>query len=147
MYYTYMDKVFEALTNVHLKYNWLISNYECNCYPNELIPFGKEYVWITGEKLNQIIFENEIQFIWGVFSAFEKDIKKEDALKYPLPYADGNPSYWRNNFNIQHPLAKIEIVPWDSTLVLIIAEENIVVESFLKSFPLAEELSEYNSRH
>ncbi len=93
MYYTFMDKIFTGLNNIELEYNWLIPDYECNDYPHELIPFNKEYVWISGEELNRIVYENKIQFIWGVFSAFEKDIKIEDALNYPLPYADGNSSF------------------------------------------------------
>lgn len=67
-------------------------------------------------------------------------------MKYPLPYADGNPNFWVTDAKIQHPLAEIEIVPWDSTLVLIISKQDSIIESFLNNYPLAEELSDYNSR-
>lgn len=146
MYYTYMNKIFYALDNIQLEYNWLISHYECNQYPDEHIPCDKEYVWVSGVDLSRIVFENEIQFIWGVFSAFKKEIMLNDVLEYTLPYADGNPSFWSTSFNIQHPLAEFEIVPWDSSLVLLISKHDTVVESFLKAFPLAEDLLVYNSK-
>lgn len=103
-------------------------------------------MWILGEDLTRVVFENNIQFIWGVFSAFDKNIKIEDVLKYPLSYADGNPSFWSNNYKMQNPLAEIEIVSWDSASVLIIAKQDEVVDYFLKSFPLAEDLIEYNRK-
>lgn len=146
MYYTYMDKIFDALDNIQLEYNWLISHYECNQYPDELIPYNKEYVWVSGDDLTRIVSENKIQFIWGAFSAFNKEIMLNDVIEYSLPYADGNPNFWSTDFNIQHPLAEIEIVPWDSSLVLLISKHDTVVESFLKAFPLAEDLSVHNSK-
>lgn len=45
----------------------------------------KYYIWLSCEELFELILENEIQFIWGVFLAFQKSIKKEDVLIYDLP--------------------------------------------------------------
>lgn len=39
-----MDEVFLAFNNMQLNYNWLITDYECNDYPDEMIPYNKEYV-------------------------------------------------------------------------------------------------------
>ena len=142
-----MDKVFTSINNTQLNYNWLITNYECNDYPDESIPYNKEYVWISGDELTKIVFNNRIQFIWGVFSGFDKSIQLSDVLKYTLPYADGNPNFWIKDFKIQHPLAEIEIVPWDSGLVLLISKNADIIETFLKKFPMAEDLSEYNTRY
>jgi len=141
-----MDEIFLAFNNMPLNYNWLITDYECNDYPDEMIPYNKEYVWISGRDLWRIVCENEIQFIWGVFSAFSKDITLNDVLKYSLPYADGNPNFWVKNINMQHPLAEIEIVPWDSSLVLLISKHDEIAESFLNYFSYAEDLVTYNSR-
>lgn len=145
MFYTYMDKVFTAINNIQLNYNWLITNYECNCYPDETILYNKDYVWISGEELTKIVYSNKIQFIWGAFSAFDKSILQDNVLKYPLPYSD-SPDFWIKDFKIQHPLAEIEIVPWDSGLVLLISNNDEIVDTFLKKCPLAEDLSEYNAR-
>ncbi len=141
-----MDEIFLAFNNMQLNYNWLITDYECNDYPDEMIPYNKEYVWISGRDLWRTVCENEIQFIWGVFSAFSKDITLNDVLKYSLPYADGNPNFWVKNINMQHPLAEIEIVPLDSSLVLLISKHDEIVESFLNYFPYTEDLVTHNSR-
>lgn len=45
----------------------------------------KYYIWLSCKELFELILENEIQFIWGVFLAFQKSIKKEDVLIYDLP--------------------------------------------------------------
>lgn len=145
-FYTYMDKVFTSMEDEQMHYNWLITNYECNDYPDSKIPFNQDYVWISGEELTEIVTSNKIQFIWGVFSGFKKDVLLSDVLKYSLPYADGNPNFWTKDFNIQHPLAEVEIVPWDSTLVLLISKRDCITETFMKNLPLAEDLMAYNTR-
>lgn len=146
-YYTYLKKVFNAIENEQIKFNWLITN--CECYPknedlNEL--FSKEYVWISGEKLTDAINKEDIQFIWGVFSGFSKDITLKEILMYDLPFADGNERYWVDNVVIQHPLANIEIVAWDSTLTMFISRDNELVQRYMNSFPLAKDLSAQNAK-
>jgi len=144
-YYTYLDEVFPAFENEQLKYNWLISVFECNQYLDDILPYGVEYVWLSGKELTDMVCSKEIQFIWGVLSAFNKNIALEQVLKYDLPWADGYKGFWHNPISIQHPLADVEIVPWDSSLVLLIAKDNIWVDRFLKHFPLGEDLALHNS--
>lgn len=146
-YYTHMTKVFKAIGNEQIKYNWLITN--CECYPQaeEVYKlFSKEYVWISGDELTEIISKEEFQIIWGVFSGFSKGIKLEEVLKYDLPFADGYKGFWVDNVSVQHPLADIEIVAWDSSLTLFISKEENLVQQFRDSFPLSEDLSERNTR-
>ena len=110
-WFTDVFKIFGAINNIALNYNWLITDIEC--HPNnEAIRnlFSQEYVWISGEELTKILNENSIQFIWGVFSGFSEGIKLQDVLKYPLPYADENAGFWVDKPQIQHPLATVEIV-------------------------------------
>jgi len=144
-YFTYMGPIFQGINNEQIKYNWLITN--CECYPgNKKISdmFSKKYCWISGEQLTEIIYEEEFQFIWGVFSGFSKDISLEEVLKYDLPNADGQGGFWQNNVTIQHPLADIEIVAWDSSLTLFISKIDELVDNFRQSFPLSEDLLERN---
>jgi hypothetical protein len=145
-FYTYMDKVFTSIDDEQLNYNWLITNYECNDYPDSKIPYNQDYVWISGKELTEIVTSSKIQFIWGVFSGFKKDVLFNDVLKYPMPYADGNPSFWTKDFNIQHPLAEVEIVLWDSALVLLLSKRDYIAETFMKNLHLAEDLMAYNTR-
>ena len=144
-YFTHLKKVFLAINNVQNNYNWLITDHMC--YPQikeyaEL--FFNEYFWISGEKLTEMINKEDFQWIWAVLSGFKKDIPKEEVLKYNFPEADGYTGFWRNPISIQHTLADIEIVPWDSSLVLFISKDEDIVDNFKKGFPLAEDLEKYN---
>jgi hypothetical protein len=146
-YYTYMSKVFNAIEDEQLKYNWLIT--DCECYPqdeslNEL--FSKEYVWISGKHLTDIINKEDFQFIWGVFSGFLPEVTLEEILKFNLPFADGYGGFWVDNVGIQHPLSTIEIVAWDSSLTLLISEYDDLVQKFMHNLPLAKDLSAENTR-
>lgn len=147
-YYTHMDKVFNAIENEQLKYNWLIT--DCECYPedkniNEM--FSKEYIWISGEQLTEIINKDDFQFIWGVFSGFPLEVTLEETLRYDLPFADGYKGFWVDNVGIQHPLAEVEIVAWDSSLTLLISKDDNLVRKFRSNFPLSEDLSALNTRN
>jgi hypothetical protein len=145
--YTDMEKIFRVIENEQIKYNWLITN--CECYTeNEKIDelFSKEYLWISGEELTEVIAKVNIQFIWGVFSGFPKEITLEEVLKHELPFADGYRQYWVDNVIVQHPLADIEIVAWDSSLTLFISKDDELVEKFRRGFPLSEDLSSRNTR-
>lgn len=119
-YYTYMSKVFSSIENEQLKYNWLIT--DCECYPEDRSInkiFSKEYIWISGHQLTEIICKEDFQFVWGVFSGFHPNITLEEILKYDLPYANGYKGFWLDNVDIQHKLAEVEIVAWDSSLTLL----------------------------
>lgn len=145
-YYTYMNKIFNAIENEQLKYNWLITN--CDCYPKNVKfknLFSNEYIWLTGKQLTDIVKEEDIQFVWAVFSGFSKDINLEDVLKYSFPLADGYEGFWTNDVGIQHPLADIEIVAWDSSLTLFISRNDSLVQRFRQSFNLSENLSLKNT--
>lgn len=69
----------------------------------------------------------------------------EKILKYPSPYVEGNSSFWNVNIQIQHPLAEIEIVPWDSSLVLVLSKNDSIISKFKENYPQAIELVKFNS--
>lgn len=146
-YFTHMSEIFQAIGNEQLKYNWLITDCECNLYDEELYElFSKEYIWISGEQLTEIINKNDFQFIWGVFSGFSKEVNLEEVLKYDLPFADGYKGFWVDNVGIQHPLADIEIVAWDSSLTMFISKNDDLVNKYKCYFPLSEDLSAQNKK-
>jgi hypothetical protein len=146
-YYTNLSNVFSAIENAQRNYNWLIT--DCECYPNspqinELL--FKEYCWLSGDELTKIVEEENFQWIWAVLSGFEKNIPLDKVLKYELPYADGYSGFWKNPITLQHPLASVEIVPWDSSLTLLISKDEKAVIDFMNAFPLSEDLSSYNAK-
>ena len=146
-HYTDLNKVFDFINNRQVEYNWLIT--DCDCYPYNYVTdeiLEKGYCWISGEKLTEIVEKADYQWVWAVLSGFEKSVELDDVLKYDLPYADGYPGFWKNPLTLQHPLAKIEIVPWDSALTLILSEEKEIVDTFRKYFRESEDLAEYNTK-
>lgn len=146
-YFTYIDRVFEAINNKQMDYNWLIT--DCVCYPkdpkiDEML--NRKYCWMSGEELTALVTKDNFQWIWAVLSAFDKSVELTEVLKYDLPYADGYPGFWETPINIQHPLAQMEIVPWDSSLTLLFSKNKEDVDAFLKYYPHSEPLEDYINR-
>ncbi len=139
--YTYLKKVFQAIGGAQKNYNWLIS--DADCFPttpefSKLL--GQKSCWLTGEALTAMVEQEDFQWIWGVLSGFPKSVPEEQVRQYPLPYADGYQNFWHNPLTLQHPLAEIEIVPWDSSLTLLLSKQKEIVEDFRAFFPLSEDL-------
>ena len=138
--YTDLKKVFDSIDNKQLEYNWLVT--DCECYPNEEMN-NKDYIWFTGEELTELVNKESLQWVWAVLSGFNKNIELSEVLKYDLPYADGYRGFWKLPVTIQHPLASVEIVPWDSSLVLCISKEKDIVDKFLNSYKYSQPLEDY----
>lgn len=160
-WYTDLNTVFLGVGDVLGKYNWLITDSEVNS--NHSIyeqlntkPYyikkndewvklpSPEYAFLPGEDLMKLLGNGFCQWIWGVLSGFEKTIPLDRILSHPLPYADGYRGFWENPPTIQHPLADVEIVPWDGTLVLVISKNKEIVDRFRAAFPHSKDLSDYN---
>ncbi len=82
--HTDMQAILSPIENTVLQYNWLITDYECSCYPDSRITFDNRsrYAWIKGKELLEIVNKNQIQFIWAVFSAFDNNIPLQKILEY-----------------------------------------------------------------
>lgn len=140
-WYTDMSKIVDILGNKINEYNWLITDFMFN----EADVIQGEYGFLSGEQLINMSKKN-MQWIWAVVSGIKKEIPLDEILKYPLPYADGYSGFWKNPLSIQHPLADVEIVPWDSSLTLLIAKDKELVDMYRKKFPLSEDLERYNEQ-
>ncbi len=145
---TSLKKIVEATAvDVH-DYHWLITHCECY-YPNDIELqqlLSQEYCWLTGEELSSILAKEELGCIWVVCSAFQKDIRKEDVLSYPLPYADGYEGFWTNPLTLQHPKATIEIVVFDGWTTLVLSDQKTIVDNYRKSFASSKDLTQYNQQ-
>ncbi len=144
-WYTQMSKVFEAIKNKQKDYNWLITNIDCVPQKIEERCTG-DYCWLTGEELSGIVSEDDGQWVWAVLSGFNKNITLSEVLKYSQPYAVEYKGFWRNPVSMQHPLATIEIVAWDSSLTLFFSSQEDIVKDFLNFFSFSEDLSAYNAK-
>ena len=145
--YTYLNKIFEAIDNKQKDYNWLITNYEC--YPRireiEEIFSNRDYCWLSGEELTEIIEKDNFQWIWGMLSGFDKSIGLPEILECGLPCEDDYNKYFKNPLSLQHPLASTEIVPFDSSYVMILSKDKEIVDSFMKIYSCSDDLEKINS--
>jgi hypothetical protein len=51
---------------------------------------------------------------------------------------------WKCDFQIQHPLAQIEIIAWEGTYLIMISKSQDLIHQFRIQFPKAEDWYEYN---
>lgn len=143
-YYTYLKEVFESINNKQLDYNWLIT--DCECYPTDpevAKVLDQEYCWVSGEQLTELVLKGNFQWIWADLSAFKKSVELSEVLQYDLPYANGYKGFWVKPISMQHPLAQMEIVAWDSALTLLFSKDSKDIDSFLRYFPSGELLEDY----
>lgn len=142
-----LEMLFESIGNKQKEYNWLIT--ECVSYPhNDEIArlLDSEYCWLTGEQLTELVKKENFQWIWAVISGFKKNVELQDVLKYDLPFANGYGGFWKKPLTIQHPLAHIEIVPWDGYLTLLFSDDKMIVEEYLQNIKNTIKLEEYIER-
>jgi len=144
-YFTNLHLIFGNLNGFHKQFNWLITN--CECYPQNEKYFNLfsdwNPVWISGEDLDEMVMSEEFQWVSAVLSGFKKEISKEDVFKYSEPMWD-SADLWENPVSIQHPLAEIEIVPWDGALLLFTSKDDKYALLFKEKFPDAQDLEEHN---
>lgn len=129
-YYTDILKVVNAIGGRSLNYNWLITEIETSTGDY----FYEEYVILSNDELLDNLENKKIQWIWGTFSAIPKKYKQEEILKYNLP---GVENIDKKEIKIQHPLAEIEIIAYDSTFVQLIAKNKTIAEKFKKVYKKA----------
>lgn len=144
--YTLLQKLFCEIPQLK-EYNWLITDCEAVAllYDHSIrINNMGDYGWISGEELAGILDVEDFQWIWAVLSGFNKKYTLEEIREYELPYADGYVGFWKEELSIQHPLAEVELVAWDSSCTLFISREEKLVEQFYRVYPLSEDLKEYN---
>ncbi|MFC4323257.1 hypothetical protein [Litchfieldia salsa] len=150
-----LKEILNSFNGLEKEYNWLLTDLDWS-YPDNYLDYFMDYriyddsshcrnnYLITGENLNKLANMKEVYFIWGVFSAIEKnEIVDLDTIQEE-PYADGNPNFWVENPVIQHPLAVAELVLWDSSLVLLLSKDNGFSSNFRNTFKGWKDLNAYN---
>lgn len=143
-FYTYLQNVFPAIRNAQRSYNWLVTD----CFCNVSNPIQEEidrqgYCWLSGEDLTRFAQQDKTQWIGAVFSGFEKDIPLSEILKYPLPEWE-HPGFWYNPLTLQHPLATVELVPWDSAYTLLLSKNRQLIGYYRQAYPKSQDLAAYN---
>ncbi|MFC7371676.1 hypothetical protein ACFQPF_08305 [Fictibacillus iocasae] len=146
-----LKTVLRSFSGREQHYNWLLTDAEFHDFDRCLKYFESEVTfddgsiayWITGENLYKLAFEQEPYFVWGVFSAFDKNENIDLETLKPIPYADGHSSYWNGDPRIQHPKAIAELVFWDSEFILLLSRNQEWSKSFRNSFGGWKDLNEH----
>ena len=144
--YSYFKDLFCEIAELSEKYNWFVSYPECYPQSQELQQkLNMEPLWLSGAELKDLLYTEDFQWIWGVLSGFPKNILLDDVLNQSS-CADGGLSFWQNPIHLQHPLAEIELVAWDSSCTLFISKEDSMIEKISALYCQAEDLEAYNSQ-
>lgn len=138
--HTNLRDVFLPIREDVIKYNWLISDYEV--YDSEI--FNGNIRWFTGEELLNITDNNDIQFIWGVISAFDKSFKMDLNNISTIPVSYGHKTLWSDTPRIQHPDSCIEIVCIDSSSTILLSNDKVITSKYKIHYTDAKNLDEQN---
>ena len=126
-YNGFMMEVLNSLGGKELDYNWLVTDIETYFLDND-------YLFLSTKELFDLIEKNnDPQWIWGVFSAIPNKYSKEEVLKYDFPFANNHRDLWKAAI-IQHPLADIEIISYDSSFLTIVSKSDKYIDMLRKTF-------------
>jgi hypothetical protein len=147
-FFTDLRLVFRAIGDRQREFDWLVTDLDygwLGVHDDRPPPFvGPGPHWLTGAELTRRVAEYDMQFVWAVLSGFRPDTALDVGRLAVEPYADGNPGFWVEEPRIQHPLAEVEIVCWDSTSTLLLCRDRSIGECFRRYFPEAVDLPEHN---
>lgn len=148
-YVTYLCPIFDAVGDDYIRsLNWRIIYPECGSAVSQGYSFeGKEDSWISGNQLVEEVRNNpDIQWWWGLLQGFDQNVSRSEAMKEEPVDIQEDTEIWKNPVTMRNPKAQIEIEAFDSTLTVVIAKEDAVLEKLKIAFPDHKLLSEYNDR-
>ena len=140
-YYTFLKQVMLDLDLVDKDYLWLISDIEA--YPRkaetqELLN-RNSHLLLTTKELVEILEKDDFQWIWAVFSAIPSSCKKEDILKFDLPYVEnfesGKYDPHIDEPKLQHPYSIFELYAVDSSYFFMISDNEEMISKFKNRYP------------
>ncbi len=130
-----MRLVFSALGISAADYDWFISDIETNYYGTK---FTSEDQWMEGHTLQNFIDQNEVEFIWAVFSAVPEGYRRTVPS---APYIDGNPHFWNGKeMAPQLDGALFEIACWDSSATILVGLPPTLEKNFKLTYSDASSL-------
>lgn len=132
-FFTDVGKTLLALGVKASEFDWYVSDIETNIHVEGFAPVDG---WLVGSELERVLSRPNLQFIWGVFSAFPVGLRVDIQES---PSADGNPTYWKGSEALKPQLegAVFELVCWDSSATLLIGITEQQAAHFTSVHPLA----------
>jgi hypothetical protein len=143
-WHTDIKLIFDALEGRQREFNWLITEHECYCWSSDKNIFNEGIVLLSGDELTDIVTGNEIQFVWGILSAFSKSTDIDINSLSVIPTFEGEWKYGGEEVRPQHPLAIAEIVCVDSSYTLFLSKDEDLSNRFLRYYPDAQDLHQRN---
>lgn len=146
-YVTYLCPIFDALGDELIcSLNWRIISPECGSSVTDKYSFEGEYdSWISGTELvKEVRKYPNIQWWWGLLQGFPDSISRDEVFKLDAIDIKEDAQLWEYPVAMRDPNALIEIEAFDSSLTIVVAKDNSILESLKNAFPNNELLSEYN---
>ena len=139
--YTSMGKILSDLDLDNKDYLWLINDIEAFPHKQEYQELinNNSYLLLNTSELINMLKEDDFQWVWAVFSAIPSSYKRDDILKYDIPYCqyfdEGQYNPYVDKPIIQHPYAELEIYAADSSYMFMITENDELISKFKKCYP------------
>ena len=144
--HTDIKLIFDALEGRQQDFNWLITEHECYSWPPDKDIFNERIIFLSGDELTNIVTHNNIQFVWGILSAFDKSINIDINNLSVIPTFDGEWKYGGEEVNTQHPLAIAEIICVDSSYTIFLSKDEDLSNRFLRHYSDAQDLHQWNKK-
>jgi hypothetical protein len=144
--HTDIKLIFDTLEGRQREFNWLITEHECYCWPSDKDIFNEGIVLLSGDELTDIVTHNNIQFVWGILSAFDKSTVIDIDNLSVIPTFDGEWKYGGKDVNTQHPLAIAEIVCVDSSYTILLSKDDDLSNRFLRHYSDAQDLHQWHRK-
>lgn len=141
--HTNIKLIFDALEGRQREFNWLITEHECYYWPSDKDIFNDEIVLLSGDELTDIVTHNNIQFVWGILSAFDKSTVLDINNLSMIPTFDGEWKYGGDDVHTQHPLAIAEIVCVDSSYTIFLSKDEDLSNKLLRHYSDAQDLHQW----
>ncbi|WP_374437688.1 hypothetical protein [Inhella sp.] len=139
LYFTNLRWTLDAMGLRAAAFDWYVREVEANC--GEAV-FSAKDRWVDGLELQQVLEANEIQFFWGVFSAFPKGQRRGfDGLE-----GVGGPGlrWTRDPRTDPLPGAIFEIECFDSGSTLLFGISEETARNFCKVYPDARPFNSFD---
>jgi len=141
--YTLMKKMFDSMENYQLDFNWLVANYDCFPATEEFDKlFNGDPVFLSGERITEIVNTEDFQWVWGTFLSFPKNLSEKEIMSHKLPWNDEYNEYYKIPLSMQHPLAETEVIAFDSTFTIVLTKNKELYDRIRKAYPLSVDLQD-----
>ena len=140
-HYTFLKQILLDLDLYNKDYLWLISDIEA--YPQkekyQKLLDQNTHLLLNEKELTAMLEDDDFQWVWAVFSAIPSSCKKEDILKFDLPYVEnfesGKYDPHIDEPKLQHPYSIFELYAVDSSYFFMISDNEEMISKFKNRYP------------